>query len=192
MAIVEEKVKPERMLSRQTVARRAMREHWWQYRRSTPGLHAAIADLDRVLVTTQQSATHALRVPADGRSALATRLVVFSVRRRSPPSLLFSPACTRSGRGSSASIIEDDLRYTPSDCFETFPFPDGWDSEPALEAVGQRLLRVPRRADGRERRGAHEDLQPLPRPDERDPDIVAAARAARRDGPRGARRLRLG
>ena len=24
------------------------------------------------------------------------------------------------------SSMKDDLRYTPSDCFETFPFPRGW------------------------------------------------------------------
>ena len=28
-------------------------------------------------------------------------------------------------------------QYTPSDCFETFPFPDGWETDPALEAAGQ-------------------------------------------------------
>ncbi len=35
------------------------------------------------------------------------------------------------------SSLEDRLRYTPSDCFETFPFPPGWQSDPNLEAVGQ-------------------------------------------------------
>ena len=35
------------------------------------------------------------------------------------------------------SSLEDRLRYTPSDCFETFPFPDGWDTHPALEAAGK-------------------------------------------------------
>ena len=32
--------------------------------------------------------------------------------------------------------MKDDLRYTPSDCFETFPFPDGWQTHPDLEAAG--------------------------------------------------------
>ena len=35
------------------------------------------------------------------------------------------------------SSLEERLRYTPSDCFETFPFPDGWDTHPALEAAGK-------------------------------------------------------
>ena len=31
----------------------------------------------------------------------------------------------------------DRLRYTPSDCFETFPFPEGWETRPELEAAGR-------------------------------------------------------
>ena len=33
--------------------------------------------------------------------------------------------------------MKDDLRYTPSDCFETFPFPKGWATHPDLEAAGK-------------------------------------------------------
>jgi hypothetical protein len=35
-----------------------------------------------------------------------------------------------------ASTLEDRLRYTPSDCFETFPFPINFDTSPELEAIG--------------------------------------------------------
>ena len=33
--------------------------------------------------------------------------------------------------------MKDDLRYTPSDCFETFPFPENWETNPTLEAIGK-------------------------------------------------------
>jgi hypothetical protein len=33
--------------------------------------------------------------------------------------------------------MKDDLRYTPSDCFETFPFPGDFEKSPTLESVGQ-------------------------------------------------------
>jgi hypothetical protein len=36
-----------------------------------------------------------------------------------------------------ASSLEDRLRYTPSDCFETFPFPPEWESNAALESAGR-------------------------------------------------------
>jgi hypothetical protein len=33
--------------------------------------------------------------------------------------------------------MKDDLRYAPSDCFATFPFPPGFEHAPALEAAGR-------------------------------------------------------
>ena len=33
--------------------------------------------------------------------------------------------------------MKDDLRYTPSDCFETFPFPREWEEHRHLETVGK-------------------------------------------------------
>jgi hypothetical protein len=36
-----------------------------------------------------------------------------------------------------ASSMKDDLRYTPSDCFETFPFPKTYESNAKLEAIGE-------------------------------------------------------
>lgn len=36
-----------------------------------------------------------------------------------------------------SSSMKDDLRYTPSDCFETFAFPAGWISDSTIEAAGR-------------------------------------------------------
>jgi hypothetical protein len=36
-----------------------------------------------------------------------------------------------------ASTLKDRLRYTPSDCFETFPFAEDFETDPAMEAVGE-------------------------------------------------------
>ena len=35
------------------------------------------------------------------------------------------------------SSLEDRFRYTPTDCFETFPFPTNWENNPQLEAIGK-------------------------------------------------------
>jgi len=56
MAIMREKVKPER--DRNTFSQNA-REKWWQYERGRPELYAAIAGMDRVLVTAEASRTGA-------------------------------------------------------------------------------------------------------------------------------------
>ncbi len=37
-----------------------------------------------------------------------------------------------------SSTLKDDLQYTPSDCFETFPFSEGWETDAALEAAGRK------------------------------------------------------
>lgn len=39
-----------------------------------------------------------------------------------------------------SSSMKDDLRYAPSDCFETFPFPLGYEADAALEAAGQAYI----------------------------------------------------
>jgi hypothetical protein len=36
-----------------------------------------------------------------------------------------------------SSSFKDDLSYTPTDCFENFPFPDGWTTSRTLEMVGE-------------------------------------------------------
>ena len=36
-----------------------------------------------------------------------------------------------------ASSMKDDLRYVPSDCFETFPFPENFESSSTLEAASR-------------------------------------------------------
>ena len=68
--------------------------------------------------------------------------------------------------------MKDDLRYTPSDCFETFPFPDGWDTHPNLERVGTDYYRF--RADlmVRHDEGLTKTYNRFHDPDEIDPEIA--------------------
>jgi hypothetical protein len=55
----------------------------------------------------------------------------------------YAPFCTLQSRVHEVwarffgSSLEDRLRYTPSDCFETFPLPAAFDTGPALEAAGR-------------------------------------------------------
>lgn len=67
--------------------------------------------------------------------------------------------------------MKDDLRYTPSDCFETFPFPPGFEADPALEAAGEAYYRF--RADlmVRNNEGLTKTYNRFHDPAERSPDI---------------------
>ena len=68
--------------------------------------------------------------------------------------------------------MKDDLRYTPSTCFETFPFPENWETDPNLEAIGQTYYEF--RADlmVRHNQGLTSTYNRFHDPDERNPDIL--------------------
>ena len=70
------------------------------------------------------------------------------------------------------SSMKDDLRYTPSDCFETFPFPENWQTDPTLEAAGKTYYEF--RADlmVRNDEGLTKTYNRFHDPDNFEPDIV--------------------
>ena len=135
VAIVEERVRPERMKLGDNGDARRRKEKWWLWGRYTPALFAAIASVGRVLVTPQTSNVQAL-VFLHPQKIFGHTLIVFPLDTYSAFAVLQS----RFHQIWSAFLgptMKDDLRYTPSDCFETFPFPEGWEIHPALEAAGK-------------------------------------------------------
>ena len=145
LAIVEERVKPERM----KVNRKVRRDYWWRFGDRQPALYRAIGGLERVLAISRvgQQAAFAF-LPAGMVYAETTIVFPFSDD---------AAFCVLQSRPHEiwarffASSLEDRLRYTPSDCFETFPFPDAWETSPDLETTGEYYHDV--RADLMVRRG---------------------------------------
>ena len=188
MAIVEEKVKPERDDDR---TREARSERLVAVRRDRARSSIAPSPGSSGCSSISQ------RQPARSRSRFCQPSMVFAQALIVFPLDTYAAFCVLQSAPHEiwarffGSSLKDDLRYTPSDCFETFPFPEDWETHPDARGRRQGLLRVPRRADGRERRGPDQDLQPLPRSRRARPGHPEAPRAARRDGPRRARRLRL-
>ena len=129
--IVRDLVKPER--DRQK--RKVRRERWWQYAEKCPELYTAIANLQRVLVISRIGQHAAFTFLPTGM-VFAESLVVFPLETRAAFCSLQSRPHEIWARFFGSSL-EDRLRYTPSDCFETFPFPKGWETAPTLEAAGQ-------------------------------------------------------
>ena len=135
LEIVEHTVKPARAhLTRNPIGRHRA-AFWWRYGALAKDLYAAISSLDRVLVVSRVSEYCAFCfLPSN--LVFADRLVVFPL---SSPSAL----CVLQGRPHEtwarffSTTLEDRLSYTPSDCLETFPFPDRWESRPELEAAGK-------------------------------------------------------
>jgi hypothetical protein len=66
----------------------------------------------------------------------AHTLIIFAFSNFAPFAVLQSRTHETWARFFS-STFEDRLRYTPSDCFRTFPFPHDFEADAALEAAGQ-------------------------------------------------------
>jgi hypothetical protein len=67
--------------------------------------------------------------------------------------------------------MKDDLRYTPSDCLETFPFPEGFDTDPRLEEAGQAYYEFRAALMVRNNKGLTKTYNRFHDPKERSPEI---------------------
>lgn len=134
-SIIERDVKPER--DKNNDKRR--REIWWQFSRPTVELYNEINKLDfkRVLVQARVSKTHAISF-VDSNQIFSDALVVFNFSSYKEFSLLQS-SIHEEWAWKYSSTMKGDRRYTPSDCFETFPFPqDGLSvNHQQLETIGE-------------------------------------------------------
>lgn len=131
LAIAEARVLPERRRKAADVARWP----WWQFWRARPELRAATRGLTHVLALADTSKHLALaRVPAT--YVLNKTLVVLALDRPGAFCVLQSRVHEAWARCFGSSM-RDDLRYTPSDCFETFPLPIDWRTCPRLAAIGE-------------------------------------------------------
>ncbi|HEY8124156.1 MAG TPA: DNA methyltransferase [Methylocystis sp.] len=129
--IVRRRVKPHR--DKQT--RPALKIRWWQYAEKRPGLYAAIATLPHVFVMSRIS-PHLAFTRVRAGMIYSIECNVFAFSKFAPFSNLQSRVHELWARFF-ASTLEDRLRYTPSDCFRTFPFPENFETDPTLEAAGE-------------------------------------------------------
>ncbi len=129
--IVKRRVKP----TRDGQNRDALRERWWQYAEKRPGMYGTIEKLPHILALSRVSPQLCIASMASG-IIFAESMVVFAYPNHAPFSILQSRIHEIWARFFSSSM-KDDLRYAPSDCFETFPFPMGYEHDALLEAAGQ-------------------------------------------------------
>ncbi len=132
-AIVEERVRPERVTKDGRKYPRMVFE-WWKYWNARPGLYAAIAGMDRVLVMTRHSSTVSLAFVGTG-AVFSDATTVFAYDDNFHFGLLCS-GFHYCWAVLHASTIGAGIRYTPTDCFETFPQPP---YDATVEAAGRAL-----------------------------------------------------
>ena len=166
ISIVEDKVKPERMKNN----REGYRRYWWQYGEKRVELWKAIAQLDRVLVRSLTSKHFCFTFLKDGYVYDQT-LIVFALPR-------FSTFVVMSSRFHEVwanffgASLEDRPRYNIVDCFETFPFPENWETNPELESIGQEYYEFRAALMIRNNQGLTATYNRFHDPEEDDADIL--------------------
>ena len=131
MNLLELQVKPDRATKAADVAEWP----WWQFWRIRPALYESIKNLETVLVINCGACPHMAFAFVPTESVFAHSLDVFTHSD-------FGAFCVLQSRvhevwaRREASSMKDDLRYTPTDCYETFPFPIEFQSNSLLSDAG--------------------------------------------------------
>ena len=124
-AYIEQHVKPIR-----PKMRGEDRTQWWMHQRPRPAFREAIADLKRYLVTPQVSKHRVFQwvpsntLPSNAVVAFAREDDYFFGVMQSNVHRIWALA-----QGSQLRERESGSRYTPTTCFETFPFPEPTDDQ---------------------------------------------------------------
>ena len=108
---------------------------WWHFERLRSDLYSAITGLERVLTCTIIS-NKIFFTFLPTRMVFSHKLAVFPFQSSSAFCILQSNVHEIWGRFFS-STMKDDINYSPSDCFETFPFPESWETHSAIEVAGR-------------------------------------------------------
>jgi hypothetical protein len=134
---VEVEVRPERQRRRADgsyALRRPLPERYWQYADKRPALYGKLAELERAIVITLHTKT-VMPLVVDAGQVFSHALAVFATDDLAMLGLLSSAPhywwAMRQG-----SSIKGDLRYTPTDVFETFARPELTEE---MRDVGERL-----------------------------------------------------
>lgn len=129
LAIIEAKVKPDR----EKLNRETRRRYWWRYGDRAPALYAQISGLQAVwaIATAATKYVEFARLPSDMvYSHSVTVIASDSLALFAAITSSFHKAWARNWASYNLSL----LRYTPSDCLETFPLPS---DVQRLEPTGQ-------------------------------------------------------
>lgn len=168
-AIIEERVKPERAKNNN----KKRREVWWLFDRPKTELYEAICDLPETLISASHTKYVAFvlgrtnLVYSHGVNVVASNdYSLFAVLQSSP----HEAWARRYG-----SSLKDWLRYTPSDCFRTYPFPTDAPRNvsqlPTLASVGKAYHTLRRFVMGAMQVGITEVYNRFHDPDESAADI---------------------
>jgi len=166
MSLIEEKVRPKRMMEN----REAYRRFWWRHGERRVELYRQLSTMKEVFACSQTS-KYRLAARMNARMVFSTKAVVFAFSEWGGFSIIQSRIHELWALYFGSSM-KDDPVYTPSDCFETFPFPPNWESDPRLEEAGRVYYEFRAALMVRNDEGLTKTYNRFHDPSERDPDIL--------------------
>lgn len=139
LAIVDQRVRPgrEKLGEKNDSSAKGYAKYWWRYGRMAKDLYEAIPKLSRFLVHPFTSKYHSLVFCRSGM-VFSHMTVVIAVDNWSEYCVLQSELHWK-WTLKYGNKLETRPQYSPTDCFETFPFPAGSEG---LEFIGERYYRV--------------------------------------------------
>ncbi len=129
LTLVETSIRPERARNNREVYRRM----WWHYAEKRPELYLAIANNPVTYVRARVSNVPAFSEVPTGW-VMSEQLVVMAYHNRGALGVL-SSSVHQVWVVQLASTLGKGLRYTPTDCAETFPFPAVMNAPQLVEAI---------------------------------------------------------
>lgn len=131
--VVLERVKPERDVH----SERALREKWWLFKRPTVAIYTRLAEMKHCFITARVT-KHLSWSSSSAEMVFTDKVDIFTTSRWDLFTVVQSTLHEVWARKYSGTLKQD-LNYTPSDCFDTFPFPRGlWQTEnPHLATLGE-------------------------------------------------------
>lgn len=170
MDILERKVKVERFKLKDNADGKRYKTNWWKWARHSESLDARKAEVNRMLVHPFTSGHLAfVFVPLD--VIVGSPHNIFTLETYAAFASLQSRAHECWVRFF-ASSLKDDLRYTRSDCFETFPFSIDFEINPNLEQPGKEYYEFRAALMIRNNEGLTKTYNRFHDPNETSPDIL--------------------
>ena len=173
VAILNQRVRPFRQAMNAQKYPRMVNE-WWKHWNPRSGLYARIGGLPRVLVNSLVS-KHLQFAFLPSNMIYSHNTAVYSVDTLAAFCVLQSCPHEVWARFFGSSL-EDRLNYRPSDCFETFPFPEDWTTRSDLDAVGQEYYEFRAALMVRNDEGMTKTYNRFHNPYENTPDIAELRR----------------
>jgi hypothetical protein len=168
--VILQRVKPERDKLSESSIDATHKRLWWRYANDRPEMMRAIANLDRVLVTSLVT-KHLGFAFLPSKYVYSHKLAVFPLDSYASFCAM-QCSCHEIWSRFFSSTLEDRLNYAPSDCFQTFPFPKNFESNGSLEAAGKEYYEFRAALMVRNNEGLTKTYNRFHNPDERDPKLI--------------------